>query len=52
MQGLRSSMKVDKGDMDLQVVNGARVAALAVGSYYVYLQGYFQIIDIMYFCLC
>ena len=35
LQELRSSMKVDKDDMDLQV---ARVAALVVGSYYVYLQ--------------
>ena len=33
MQGLRSNMKVDKDNMDLQV---ARVAAVVVGSYYVY----------------
>ena len=35
LQRLRSSMKVDKDDINLQV---ARVAALVVGSYYVYLQ--------------
>ena len=51
LQGISISMKVDKEDVNLQVANEARVAALAVGSYYVYLQGYFQIIDIMYFCL-
>ena len=38
LQGLSSSMKVDKEDVNLQVANEARVAALDVGSYYVYLQ--------------
>ena len=34
MQGLRSSRKVNKDDVDLRVANGARVATLAVGSYH------------------
>ena len=33
MQGLRNSRKVNKGDMNLRVANGARVAALAIGLY-------------------
>ena len=33
MQGLRSSRSLAKGEMDLRVWNGARVAALAVGVY-------------------
>ena len=33
MQGLRSSRSLAKGIVDLQVGNGARVAALAVGVY-------------------
>ena len=32
MQELKSSRKVNKWDVDLRVANGARVAALAVGS--------------------
>ena len=35
MQGLRSCMKVDKDNVDLQV---ARVVAVVAGSYYVYPQ--------------
>ena len=34
-QGLRRSRKLDKGEMDLRVGNGARIAALAVGSYFI-----------------
>ena len=33
VQGLRSSRKLAKGEVDLRVGNGARVAALAVGTY-------------------
>ena len=33
MQGLRSSRSLAKGEVDLRVENGARVAALAVGVY-------------------
>ena len=44
MQGLRSSMKVDKGDMDLQVANVARVVALAVGFYRLCLPSSFELI--------
>ena len=33
MQGLRSSRKLTKGEVDQRVGNGARVAALAVGTY-------------------
>ena len=34
LQGLKSSKKVNKGDVDLRLANGARVAALAVGTYH------------------
>ena len=34
MQGLKSSKRLGKGDMDLRVGNGAKVAALAVGTYH------------------
>ena len=37
MQGLRSSRKVEKRDVDLRVANGARVAALAIGLYHLFL---------------
>ena len=33
VQGLKRSRKLKKGDVDLRVGNGARVAALAVGTY-------------------
>ena len=33
MQGLRSSRSLAKGEVDLRVGNGARVAALALGVY-------------------
>lgn len=33
-QGLRRSRKLSKGEVDLRVGNGARIAALAVGTYY------------------
>ena len=32
-QGLRNSRSLIKGKVDLQVANGARVAALAIGTY-------------------
>ena len=37
MQGLRNSRKLTKGESDLQVRNGARVAAVAMGTYVLYL---------------
>ena len=37
VQGLRSSRSLVKGEVDLRVGNGARVAALAVGFYDLYL---------------
>ena len=37
MQGLTSSRKVNKYDVDLRLANGANVAALAVGTYNLYL---------------
>ena len=33
VQGLLRSRRLEKGEMDLRVGNGARVAALAVGTY-------------------
>ena len=33
MQGLRNSKRLNKGELDLRVGNGARVAALAIGTY-------------------
>ena len=33
IQGLKNSRKVCKDDMDLRLANGARVAALAVGTF-------------------
>ena len=33
MQGLRSSRKLTKGESDLQINNGARVAVVAIGTY-------------------
>ena len=33
MQGLRNSRKLSKGESDLRVGNGVRVAALVVGTY-------------------
>ena len=33
VQGLRRSRKLDRGEVDLRVGNGARVAAVAVGTY-------------------
>ena len=33
MKGLKRSRQLKKGKVDLQVGNGAKVAALAVGSY-------------------
>ena len=33
LQGLNESRKMSKGEMDLRVANGARVVALAVGTY-------------------
>ena len=33
MQGLRDNMKLTKGESDLRVGNGARVAAVAIGTY-------------------
>ena len=33
LQGLNESRKLSKGEMDLRVANGARLAALAVGTY-------------------
>ena len=34
MQGLKNSRSLAKGEVDLRVGNGARVIALAVGTYY------------------
>ena len=34
LQGLRNSRSLMKGEVDLRVGNGARVAALAIGTYY------------------
>ena len=33
VQGLRRSRKLDRGEVDLRVGNGARVAAVAVGTF-------------------
>ena len=33
VQGLRDSRKLDRSEVDLRVGNGARVAAVAVGTY-------------------
>ena len=44
MQGLRSSTKVNKGDVDLRVANGARVATLAVGLYFLCLPSGMELI--------
>ena len=33
MQGLKNSRKLMKGESDLRVGNGARVAAVAIGTY-------------------
>ena len=33
VEGLRDSRKLDRGELDLRVGNGARVAAVAVGTY-------------------
>ena len=34
VQGLRNSRQLNKGQLDLLVGNGARVAALAIGTYF------------------
>ena len=41
MQSLRDSRKLTKGESDLQVGNGARVAAVAIGTYVLNLLGAF-----------
>ena len=41
LQGLRSSRKVNKGDVDLRLANGARMTALAIGTYHLLLSSGF-----------
>ena len=51
--GANNSRKIDKGDVDLRVANGARVAALAVGSNHLSLSsGLVLILNNCYYVPC
>ena len=50
MQGLKKSRKLAKGEVDLRVGNGARVAALAVGAYSFFTQWINYRSKILLFC--
>ena len=51
MQGLKRSRQLKKGEVDLRVGNGAKVVALAVGSYELTLpSGLLLVLDNCYLC--